>query len=31
MEGDTPEILARRIHELEYRYYPEVIEQIMKA
>ena len=26
MEGDTPDTLAGRIHELEYRYYAEVIE-----
>jgi phosphoribosylglycinamide formyltransferase-1 len=25
MESDTPESLAKRIHELEYRHYPEVI------
>jgi len=25
LEGDTPESLASRIHELEYEYYPEVI------
>ncbi len=25
-EGDTPETLAARVHELEYRYYAEVIE-----
>ncbi|MGA1978934.1 MAG: phosphoribosylglycinamide formyltransferase [Bacteroidales bacterium] len=27
--GDTPEILASRVHELEYRYYPEVIEKLI--
>jgi len=30
-EGDTPETLAGRIHELEYRYFPEVIENILSA
>lgn len=25
--GDTPEAVAARVHELEYRYYPEVVEQ----
>ncbi|MEI8006532.1 MAG: phosphoribosylglycinamide formyltransferase [Bacteroidota bacterium] len=29
MPGDTPESLAARIHELEYRYYPEVIEKVV--
>lgn len=30
--GDTPEILAQRIHKLEHRYYPRVIEsEISKA
>jgi len=27
--GDTAETLAARVHELEYRYYPEVIEKIV--
>ena len=27
---DTPESLAARVHELEYRYYPEVIERLVK-
>jgi phosphoribosylglycinamide formyltransferase-1 len=28
---DTPETLASRIHELEYNYYPAVIEQMLKS
>jgi len=28
-ENDTPETLAARIHELEYRFYPEVIERVI--
>jgi phosphoribosylglycinamide formyltransferase-1 len=31
MEGDTPEKLAQRIHQLEHIYYPIVIEDICKA
>ena len=27
LEGDTPETLAARVHELEYRYFPETIER----
>jgi len=27
---DTPETLAAKIHELEYRYFPEVIESVVK-
>lgn len=27
--GETPESLAAKIHELEYRYYPEVIEKLI--
>jgi len=27
--GDTPESLAEKIHQLEYRYYPEVIESVV--
>lgn len=27
--GDTPETLAARIHELEHKYYPEVIEKVI--
>ena len=27
--GDTPESLARRIHQLEYRYFPAVIEKLL--
>ena len=26
---DTPEVLASRVHELEYRYFPQVIEEIV--
>ncbi|MBI1305468.1 MAG: phosphoribosylglycinamide formyltransferase [Bacteroidetes bacterium] len=29
-EKDTPEILAQKIHELEYRFFPEVIENFLK-
>jgi phosphoribosylglycinamide formyltransferase 1 len=29
--GDTPESLAARIHDLEYRYFPEVIENIVTS
>lgn len=29
LPGDTPETLAERIHQLEHRHYPEVIEQIV--
>lgn len=29
MEGDTPESLAKRIHELEYMHYPRVIEEVI--
>ena len=29
--SDTPETLAARIHELEYRYYPETIEKLMSG
>ena len=28
-DNDTPETLAAKIHELEYRYYPEIIEKII--
>ncbi len=28
---DTPEIVAEKVHELEYRYYPEVIERVLLA
>jgi phosphoribosylglycinamide formyltransferase-1 len=31
LPGDTPETLAERIHQLEHRHYPEVIEQLMMA
>jgi phosphoribosylglycinamide formyltransferase 1 len=29
LKGDTPEILAARIHELEHQHYPRVIEEIL--
>lgn len=29
MPSDTPEELAARVHALEYRYYPEIIEQLV--
>jgi len=29
LPGDTPESLAARVHELEYRYYPAVIEKLI--
>jgi phosphoribosylglycinamide formyltransferase 1 len=29
--GDTPEMLAEKIHGLEYTYYPQVIEKIVEA
>lgn len=29
-EGETPETLAEKIHLLEYRYFPEVIEKLIK-
>jgi len=28
-QSDTPETLAQKVHQLEYRYYPEVIEKIV--
>ena len=27
--NDTPEILAEKIHQLEYFYYPQIIEQVL--
>jgi formyltetrahydrofolate-dependent phosphoribosylglycinamide formyltransferase len=30
-ETETPESLAQKIHELEHKYYPQVIEQLIKA
>jgi phosphoribosylglycinamide formyltransferase-1 len=30
LPGDTPDTLAQRIHQLEYKYYPEVIEKLIK-
>jgi phosphoribosylglycinamide formyltransferase-1 len=29
LPDDTPEILASRIHQLEHRYYPEIIEEYL--
>lgn len=29
LPNDTPEILAQRIHQLEYEYYPKVIEEVI--
>jgi phosphoribosylglycinamide formyltransferase-1 len=29
-DQDTPETLAAKIHKLEYRHYPEVIERLVK-
>lgn len=30
-DGDTPESLAQKIHELEYEHFPKIIEQILKV
>ncbi|NOX86001.1 MAG: phosphoribosylglycinamide formyltransferase, partial [Chlorobi bacterium] len=30
LEKDTPDTLAARIHELEYEYYPKIIENLLK-
>lgn len=30
-EGDTPESLAQRVHELEYMHYPRVIEEVINS
>lgn len=30
LPDDTPETLAERVHQLEYRYYPEVIENLLR-
>jgi phosphoribosylglycinamide formyltransferase 1 len=30
MPGDTPETLAKRIHELEYRHFPPVVEELLQ-
>jgi phosphoribosylglycinamide formyltransferase-1 len=27
---DTPDSLAQKVHELEYKHYPEVIDQILR-
>ncbi|MBS1758684.1 MAG: phosphoribosylglycinamide formyltransferase [Bacteroidetes bacterium] len=29
LENDTPEILAERIHQLEYQYYPKIVEELI--
>lgn len=29
LENDTPEILAQKVHQLEYKYYPQIIENIL--
>jgi phosphoribosylglycinamide formyltransferase-1 len=29
-ESDTPESLAQKVHKLEYKYYPEIIEKLIK-
>lgn len=29
--GDTPEKLAEKIHQLEYKYYPQIIEKIIRS
>ncbi|ADV42577.1 phosphoribosylglycinamide formyltransferase [Bacteroides helcogenes] len=31
LPGDTPDILAQRIHKLEYEYYPRVIEELLNT
>lgn len=31
LEGDTPESLAQRVHELEYMHYPRVIEEVINS
>lgn len=30
MESDTPEMLAARIHDLEYKWYPKIIEKLLQ-
>lgn len=30
-EADTPESLAERVHKLEYKYYPEIIEKLIQS
>lgn len=30
LPGDTAETLAQRVHELEYKYYPQIIEQLIR-
>ena len=30
-ESDTPELLAERVHKLEYKYYPEIIEKLIQG
>jgi formyltetrahydrofolate-dependent phosphoribosylglycinamide formyltransferase len=31
IDGDTPDELAHRIHELEHAYYPKVVEEVLRA
>jgi phosphoribosylglycinamide formyltransferase-1 len=31
LPGDTPDTLAQRVHQLEYKHYPEVIEKLVKG
>jgi phosphoribosylglycinamide formyltransferase-1 len=31
LENDTPEVIAQRIHQLEYLHYPHVIEELVKG
>jgi len=31
LPDDTPDTLAQRIHQLEYKHYPEVIEKVIKG
>lgn len=31
LTGDTPEILAQKIHELEHRHYPEIVKKMVTA
>jgi phosphoribosylglycinamide formyltransferase-1 len=31
LENDTPEMVAEKIHELEYKYFPQVIDRVLSA
>jgi phosphoribosylglycinamide formyltransferase-1 len=31
LDSDTPQILAARIHELEYKYYPQILEELISG